>query len=301
MTDQAANPFEVVLLGTGSPLPGPHRCGAGQVVIAGETRVLIDCGWGAARRLFAAGSPPSLIDVACFTHMHSDHITDMPDFLIMRWIGGAKTPLKVYGPEGTRAMIDGFLAALARDIGYRFAHHGDKLSRDGIRCDVVELPAEPAAVPVTEVAGLVIEAFEVDHRPVVPALGFRLEYEGRLLVISGDTKPCDALVQAARDADLFVCEALNLAMFKGSIDLVRKTNTNTAAMLEEAIAYHSATADVAKMARDAGVRRLVLSHLMPAVSPDDANAIEAFTAGMKEIFPREIIVGRDLQRFDVRN
>src|SRR5688572_22443542 len=135
--------IEVVLLGTGSPLPSAVRCGAGQVIIAGETRVLIDCGWGVARRLFGASILPQGIDVLCFTHMHSDHITDFPDFLISRWTGGATRPLQVYGPEGTRETVEGFLAALRRDIGYRFAHHGDKLPRDGITVEVHELPATP--------------------------------------------------------------------------------------------------------------------------------------------------------------
>lgn len=299
MTVETPSPFEVVLLGTGSPVPGPHRCGTGHVVIAGDTRVLIDCGWGAARRLFAAATPPPLIDVACFTHMHSDHITDVPDFLIMRWVGGAKVPLQVYGPEGTRAMVDGFLAALARDISFRFAHHGEKLSRDGIRCEVQEVPAKPDGVHVVDVDGLTVQAFEVDHRPVVPALGYRLEYQGRTLAFSGDTKPCDSLVRGARGADLFVCEALNVPMFTAQIEGIRRANPNTAAILDDAIAYHSATEDVAKMAQQAGVRHLVLSHLMPAVPPDDAQAVDTFTAGMKDLFSGQLTVGRDLQRFVV--
>ena len=299
MTGETPSPFEVVLLGTGSPIPGPDRCGTGHVVIAGDTRVLVDCGWGAGRRLFAAGVPPPLINVVCFTHMHSDHITDVPDFLMTRWTGGAQAPLTVYGPEGTRDMIDGFLAALARDIGFRFAHHGDKLSREGIRCVVNELPAEADAVPVAELDGLAIKAFEVDHRPVVPALGYRFEYQGRTLAFSGDTKPCDSLVQGARDADLFVCEALNLAMFNAFLETVRERNPNMAAILDDAIAYHSATEDVARMARDAGVRHLVLSHLMPAVPPDDAKALADFTAGMSDVFAGRLTVGRDLQRLVV--
>ena len=96
-----------------------------------------------ARRLFAAGVFPMTVDTVCFTHMHSDHITDVPDFLIMRWAGGAQKPLTVYGPEGTQRMIDGFLAAMADDIRFRFAHHGDKLSQEGIKTIVHEVPATP--------------------------------------------------------------------------------------------------------------------------------------------------------------
>ena len=98
--------FEVVFLGTGSPLPSADRCGAGQVVVAGETHVLVDCGWGAARRLVPSGVRPNIIDVALFTHMHTDHMTDVPDFLFQRWTGGATVPLRVYGPDGTQEMIN---------------------------------------------------------------------------------------------------------------------------------------------------------------------------------------------------
>ena len=104
--------FEIVFLGTAGPLPNADRCGAGQVVVAGDTNVLVDCGWGAARRLIPSGIQPSSIGTALFTHMHSDHITDVPDFLFLRWVTGATTPLRVYGPEGTQEMVDGFLMAL---------------------------------------------------------------------------------------------------------------------------------------------------------------------------------------------
>ena len=137
--------FEIVFLGTGSPLPSADRCGAGQVIVAGETHVLVDCGWGAARRLLPAGVRPAGIDTAVFTHMHTDHITDFPDFLFLRWTGGARRPLRVFGPEGTREMVEGFLMALRRDIGFRLAHHGDKLHPDGIRVEVEEVPATKTA------------------------------------------------------------------------------------------------------------------------------------------------------------
>jgi ribonuclease Z len=294
-----ADVIEVLLLGTGSPLPSPVRCGAGQVVSAGESRVLIDCGWGAARRLLAAGVAPMSIDVVCFTHMHSDHITDVPDFLITRWTGGATRPLTVYGPEGTRAMIEGFLAALGRDIGYRFAHHGDKLSREGIACEVHEMAATSSPTPVAAVGGLEIESFEVDHRPVVPAFGYRVAIGGRRVVFSGDTTACDSLRRAAVDADLLVCEALNVAMLEQRIAAVRGAGfVRVAELLEDVPSYHAPTLEVAALARDAGVRRLVLSHIIPPI-PNDGPAVEAFISGMASIYKGPITVAQDLQRFTV--
>jgi len=292
--------YILVLLGTGSPLPSSDRCGAGQAVIAGDSRILVDCGWGAARRLFAAGIPPTAVDNLLITHLHSDHITDIPDFLVMRWTGGATRPLAVYGPAGTREMIDGFLAALAHDIRFRKGHHGEKLQDEGIRCDVREVPAEPGGVLVGEIGGATVWAFAVDHYPVVPALGFRFERDGRSLAISGDTKACDGLVNAARDADLLLCEAMNRKMWRAMLDRLRAVGAaNAAALLTEAMEYHIGTDEVAGIARDAGVKSLVLTHVMPAVPPEEKALIAAFADGMADIFHGEIVVGRDLQRFSI--
>lgn len=291
--------MEVVLLGTGSPLPNPDRCGAGQVIIAGDERVLVDCGWGAARRLFAAGVPPMLIDTACFTHMHSDHITDMPDFMIMRWVGGSQKPLHVYGPEGTQRMIDGFLSALADDIRFRFAHHGDKLSQDGIKVVVHEVPATPDRARIAEVGAMQIDSFEVDHFPVVPALGFRFDASGASVVISGDTKKCDNLTRASQGADVLVSEALSENIFKIMRQrLVDGGNTRQAAVMDDVPDYHVTTTEVAEMARDAGVKKLVLSHLIPSI-PNEGPLADVFAQGIGEIFKGELVVGRDLMRFAV--
>ncbi len=291
--------MELVLLGTGSPLPNPDRCGAGQVVIAGGTRVMVDCGWGASRRLPGAGIPPPTIDVICYTHLHSDHVTDTPDLLIMRWAGGAQKPLRIFGPVGTQAMIDGFLAAMSADIGYRFAHHPGKLSEQGIICDVTEIPATPDRSRVAEIDGLAIDAFEVDHFPVVPALGYRFDRGGKSLVFSGDTKKCDNLVRASKDADILVSEALNANMWPMMIKAIRGSgNEHTASVMEDVPSYHSTTLEVAEMARDAGVRHLVLSHLMPT-PPNEGPLLDAFANGMSEIYTGKLTIGRDLQRFPI--
>ncbi len=291
--------MELILLGTGSPLPSPNRCGGGQLIISGNTRILIDCGWGVARRLFAAGVPPPAIDHVCFTHMHSDHITDLPDFIIMRWTGGAKNPLHIHGPEGTREMVDGFRGGLEPDVRFRFAHHGEKLSREGIECVVHEVPATPSVSSVVTVGDLTVGAFEVDHFPVVPALGFTVESGGHKIVLSGDTKACPSLVEASRDADVLVSEALHLGMQHDRINALRAAgNVRMAEILEEACEYHTPTLEVAQMARDARVKHLVISHLIPPI-PDDGPLVDRFAAGMSDVYPGTITIGRDLQRFTI--
>jgi ribonuclease Z len=291
--------FEVVLLGTGSPLPSADRCGAGQVIVAGDTHVLVDCGWGAARRLMPAGVRPPAIDTAIFTHMHTDHITDFPDFLFLRWTGGSLRPLRVFGPEGTRDMVEGFLMALRRDIGFRLAHHGDKLHPDGIKIEVTEVPATASPDRFLDLGGLAFESFEVDHFPVVPAFGYRARFDSRTVVISGDTVLCPSLAAASEGADLLLCEALNRPMLDQRIAFARANGMDRqAGLLGDVPSYHIETGDVAALARDAGVGEVVLTHLIPPI-PNDAGQETAFVAGMAGVYPGPIRVGRDMERVTV--
>lgn len=291
--------FEVVFLGTGSPLPSVDRCGAGNVVVAGDTHVLVDCGWGAARRLVPSGVRPASIDVAVFTHMHTDHMTDVPDFLFQRWTGGADTPLRVCGPEGTQEMIDGFLLALRRDIGFRQAHHGDKLHPDGIRVEVTEVPVSKDPLPFLTVDGLTLESFEVDHFPVVPAFGYRARFDGRTAVLSGDTSFCETLAAASEGADMLVCEALNAGMLEQMIGMLKFAGrSREAALMEDVPSYHIATESVAQLAARAGVGEVVLSHLIPPIPNDDGREAE-FVAGMAAVYGGPIRVARDMQRISV--
>jgi ribonuclease Z len=295
----ASPAIEVILLGTGSPIPSADRSGPGQVVIAGSTHLLVDCGWGAARRLVPAGVYPASIDAVLFTHLHSDHITDFADFMVTRFIGGATRPLPVFGPEGTRATVDGFLAALAADTRYRLAHHGEKLHPDGMRSFVTEVPATAEATEIFARDDLVVSAFEVDHAPVRPALGYRIERAGRRVVISGDTNRCDALVEAARGADLLVCDAQNRDLMAAMVERLRAAGNELAAsLLADTPSYHMSTLDAAAVAREAAVAHLVVSHLTPPV-PNDGAAAAAFLAGMSALFPGKITLGHDLQRFAV--
>jgi len=291
--------FEVVFLGTGSPLGNPDRCGNGQVVVGGETHVLVDCGWGAARRLTPAGVRPNIIDTAIFTHMHTDHMTDVPDFLFLRWTAGATTPLRVFGPEGTAEMIEGFLLALRRDIGFRIAHHGDKLHPDGIKVEVTEVATTRDPKPFLELDGLVFESFEVDHFPVVPAFGYRARFGGRIVVLSGDTSLCDSLLDASRGADMLVCESLNLPMMEQRIaGLAAAGRTRESGLLADVPSYHITTDQIAALASEAGVGEIVLTHVIPPITNDEAQIAE-FVSGMSAVYGGPIRVARDTERIPV--
>ncbi len=271
------------------------------MVVAGDTQVLVDCGWGAARRLRPAGVNPASIDVALFTHMHTDHMTDVPDFLFQRWTGGATVPLRVFGPEGTQEMVDGFLMAMRRDIGFRQAHHGDKLHPDGIRVEVTEIATPRGIETCLELGGLRFEAFEVDHFPVVPAFGYRATFEGQSVVLSGDTAVCDSLASACRGVDMLVCEAMNVPMLEGIIAALRAGGREReAGLLGDVPSYHISTIEIANLANEAGVGEVVLSHIIPPILNDAAQEA-AFIAGMSELFSGPIRVARDMQRVAVSN
>ena len=291
--------FEIVFLGTGGPLPNIDRCGAGQIVVAGDTHVLVDCGWGAARRLIPSGVAPSSIETALFTHMHSDHITDVPDFLFLRWVTGATTPLHVYGPEGTQEMIDGFMMALRRDIGFRIAHHGEKLHPDGIKVEVEEIPAAASVSEFLSIGGLRLESFEVNHFPVVPALGFRASYDDRTVVLSGDTTTCDSLSEASQNVDMLVCEALNAPMLQRAADGMRSRAPLQAGALDDVPSYHITTPQIAELARDADVGEVVLTHIIPPIQAADG-AEQAFMRGMSDVYGGSVRIARDTQRIPVK-
>jgi ribonuclease Z len=294
-----AERFELVFLGTGSPLPSPDRCGSGTVIVAGDRHVLVDCGWGSARRLLPSGVRPSSIDTAIFTHMHTDHITDIPDFLFLRWTAGARNPLRVFGPRGTGEVFEGFMLALRQDIRFRLAHHGEKLHPDGIRVEVKELEASATPRVFLDEGGLRLESFEVDHFPVVPAFGYRAAFDGRTVVLSGDTAFCKPLLEAARGADLLVSEALNVSTLEQRRGALKASGaTLQAALFGDIPSYHIATGDVAAMARDAGVGALVLSHVIPPIS-NEQGQVDAFIAGMDHVFRGPITVARDGQRITV--
>ena len=290
----ATDSLELVLLGTSSPIHTPHRFGPSQVITDGRTRIMVDTGWGSTLRLYQAAMPPQSIDAIFITHLHSDHTTDLADFLVMRWVGGVRGPIQIYGPAGTSLMVKGFQEAMAADTKYRLDHHGEKLWSGGLSADITEFEAGEEPMVVAEIGGIVVKAFEVDHRPVKPAYGFRLEKGGHSIVISGDTNPCPGLLAGAKGADILVCDSMNQAMMKVLENQLRTAgNEVQASLLEDAHTYHAPIAAMAETAQQAGVKHLVVSHMMPPV-PVEQEA--QFVAGLDRVFEAKITVGRDLMR-----
>jgi ribonuclease Z len=269
--------MDVVLLGTGSPIPDATRAGPATLVRAGGRQLLVDCGRGVLMRLAAAGAFPPQIDAVLLTHLHSDHTTDFNDVVTMRWaMAQVELPLRVYGPPGTAEYVDRVLAMLAHDIGYRLAHHDDLQWEP--RCEVTEV----LDGVVMDDTGLRVIAAPTDHRPVAPTVGYRFEHDGRSAVIAGDTVPCEGLDRLCAGADVYVQTVIRRVLVE-RLPVPR---------LQDIIDYHSSTEDAARTAATGHVGRLVYTHMVPPVAPGTEGD---WIADAAPHYDGEVILGNDLQ------
>jgi ribonuclease Z len=268
--------IEVVTLGTGSPIPDPHRAGAATLVRIDGCQLLFDCGRAVVMRLAAAGSLPVLLDAVLLTHLHSDHTTDFNDVVTTRWImAPAESPLPVVGPPGTQRFVDRTLAMLTDDVGYRRAHHAD-LGWDP-SCAVTEVVDGLA----WKADGIRVTAAPTDHRPVAPTIGYRVEAGGHSVAIAGDTVPCEGLDRICAGADVYVQTVLR-------DDLVRAVPNPR---VQDVLDYHSTCEDAGRTARRAGVKTLVLTHPVP---PPPPGTEDQWVAAAAAHFPGEIVLAHDL-------
>ena len=268
--------LHVGLCGAGSPLPDPDRSAPCTIVIAGEDMFLFDVG--SSHNIGAMGFITGMLDSVFLTHFHSDHIGDLGEVMLQRWVAGNHTsPLPVYGPAGVTRVVDGFNMAYGLDSDYRTAHHGDAIvptSGKGGTAWRIDVSGDEL-VTVTEKDDLRISAFLVDHAPVLPAIGYRIEYKDRSIVISGDTVRSDNLIRHARGVDLLVHEGMSMELVELAEEKAKLVGQKTMEKIFFDIRdYHTSPEDVAKLADEAGVRYLAFNHIVPMLP----------LPGMKEIF-----------------
>jgi ribonuclease Z len=287
--------LHVILCGTGSPIADAERAGPCTAILGAGHFVLVDAGPGSQRTLGLLGLPRARLEAVLVTHLHSDHVGELGEARLQSWVAGRSAPLLVYGPPGVEDVVAGFERAYAADTRYRVAHHGaEAMPPEGGRALArpVEPPGPDEAALVFDADGLRISAFAVDHAPVEPAYGYRIELGGRSVVLSGDTKKSANLARHARGADLLVHEALAAHLIGPVTQYARRRGLERWAKLTaDVVDYHTTPVEAAELAREAGVRVLVLTHVVPPLA--NVIARRAFLRGVASAWDGEVVLGSD--------
>jgi ribonuclease Z len=288
--DSSDSVIRVTLLGTGRPDPVMDRFGPSTLIEAGAETLMIDCGRGAAQRLWQLGIPLSRVNAVFFTHLHSDHTVGLPDLWLTGWLptpyGKRTTPLGVWGPAGTRDMTRGLVKAFAWDLDRRSRGEG--------------LPAAAAAFDAHEVRpgvvfernGVRVTAFTVDHGALLkPAYGYRVDYRGRSVVISGDTRPIESLITASAGTDVIVHEVI-----AAPASLLEKSET-----ARRIVGLHTLPEDAGRIFARVRPRLAVYTHVVllttdPAFPPP---AVTELVPRTRSTYDGPLEVGEDLMAIEI--
>ena len=243
--------MRIVMLGTGAALPDPERCHTSILITLDSGRhLMLDCGHGATHQLMRIDVNPAEVGDLFLTHLHHDHVCELPFFVITGWILGRSGALNIFGPDGTKK-LSGHLfenGAFDADIRARGSYPARQANMEAIRPNIREY--EPGIV--LEDADIRVTSAHVEHIPreISPCFGFRIEAEGKVVTFSGDTAPCDNILELSRGADLLIHECTFNEAF---IEHRRKSRVGTFS--------HTSPADLGRLAVKAGVKHLVATHI----------------------------------------
>ena len=275
--DIAGQSIKVTLLGTGGPLPSLQRFGPSTLIQAGGQTFLVDAGRGALQRLAQAGVQWRDVDGVLFTHLHSDHVVGLPDLWLTGWLvrPGRNRPLTVWGPRGTVSMVTHLREAFAFDIQVR--QSDDRASPTGVQLRPVDI----ADGVVHDSAGVRITAFPVDHGPVEPAFGYRIDYAGRSVVLSGDTRVSENLIRHATGVDLLIHEVASRESFlRAGLPPDRA---------DSVVARHISPEQAGQVFARTRPRLAVYSHIAHAMATDDD-----LIPGTRRAYSGRLEIGVDL-------
>ena len=279
-----ASHTRLILLGTaGGPRPRLNRSAPAQAIVSGGYIYVVDCGYGVARQMVLAGLPLDRLRNIFITHHHSDHDIDLGPLLQLAWLSGLTHQVDCWGPPPMRRMIDDYFRYEAYDIGirqidehrppFRPLVHSHDLNGGGF---------------VMDDGRMRVTAAKVVHPPIDLALAYRFDAPGRSIVISGDTRPTGSLIALAKGADVLVHEAM---MPDRVVELVGKL-PNGQELARSVLSHHTSAEQAGQVAATAGVKMLVLSHLVPAEDPSVPD--EEWRAAARRHYSGPIVVGHDL-------
>ena len=281
--------LDVHVCGASSPLSMIDKAQSCVFVSAGDKSFVVDIGPGSPRVIRRLGLPLQNLEAVLLTHFHSDHISGLGDLNFNSWVSGRTKRMKVLGPSGVEQVVDGFNQAYSLSRSYRTSHHGADI-----------LPPEFSAMEskiiepgvVYEQDGLVIKAFRVDHSPIEPAIGYRFDYKGRSVAISGDTVVTDEYQRAVEGVDLLLSDALSTVLVSKMSDaLSANGNKRTAKLIGDVLDYHASTTNLVEMARLANVKQLAFYHMVPM--PANPFMENIFRRGV----PDDVVITDDGTRF----
>jgi ribonuclease Z len=271
--------IQVTLLGTGSPPPLMDRFGPSILVQAGSETLLFDAGRGCLQRLRQLTISYDKINALFLTHLHSDHVVGLPDLWLTGWLISERTiPLNVFGPAGTEDMIMHLQKAFAFDIGLRIQN--DKQSMEGSKLLVREVKQGT----VYEKKGVKVIAFEVDHYNNIPTFGYRIEYKGHSVVLSGDTRYSENLIRFAKGTDLLVHEVVVAP------DTLSKSDPRYNILMQ-----HTTPEEVAKVFNDVKPKLSIYSHISKLYGHTEEDILRR----TKAHYSGPIIMGEDLMSFSI--
>ena len=275
----------LVLLGTsgGPRVTAKGRAKPATLIVANGIPYVVDCGDGVALQLARAGVPLDTLRYIFITHHHSDHNLGYGNLIYAAWAAGLRKPVDTYGPPPLAAMTDSYWQLNRFDIETRIADEGRVDPRKLVTAHEFDAPGV-----VMQSADVKVSATRVRHPPIMQAYAYRFDTADRSIVISGDTAYSPELIELAKGADVLVHEAMHL----GGLENLLKRVPNAATLREHLLASHTTTEEIGKVATAAGVKTVVLSHLVPS---DDASLTdELWAEDVRRHFSGRIIVGRDL-------
>lgn len=284
-----ADDFRVTLLGTGTPIPVLDRFGPATLVEAGGQKLLFDAGRGASIRLHQLGVPIGRIDALFLTHYHSDHTVGIPDLWLTGWLqshfGTRKTPLRVIGPEGAQTLMTHLGKAYALDVSIRI--EDEKLPPQGAALDVSEFNADGV---VYERNGVTVIAFEVDHGAAIkPAYGYRIEYAGRAIVISGDTRFNHNVIKYGANADLLIHEVA-----------ITRPELALEPFIQRIMAHHTTASEAGTVFAQTRPKLAAYTHMVFLASEKiPAATVGELIAETRRTYDGPLEVGEDLMRFEI--